>query len=822
MKNEIDKLAEGAAPSMWFQVKASGFRARCGAATVPARARRTLAPNLLSRRLQRAGSSFLNQSGATVVALLALLAFGSDGLGQSASTSLSGRVVEDLIGNGITSDDTPVSGRTIRLFRDNGDQVFNPATDTLVKTDTTRRDGSYAFRNLAAGTYFVQQDLPNRWVQSLPQPDVPDPTVTPAQCGPTPKERNDTMQTAVLTGLIPGTPGTYLARGEIGDNNYQSLDVDMFAVQLTAGSLLQADLDAVTFGSPLDSVLRIFDATGRPLAGDDDALGGGVDSHLDFYAPATGTYYVGVSGNVNVFYDPFVEGSGMFGNYTGEYTIEIKVEPQPRAMPLVVTLAAGEQRSDANLASSRFGSITGTVYVDVNGNGRRDPGEPGMNSLAIAPWHEGTLFGLMPSQSIDLNGDGVIDPATETGLYAFEGLFPGSYEINNPFFFGFGPAGWMQFTPSLDRAASPCLGEVSSGLPTDPGVTGLIPDLTVDLAHGLCDWFVVGNLLHFGQATPNIGLGPMDLIGGPDLGNGSQIVFQRIYQNTALTTYIDVPAGTFTYHPEHGHIHFDDYARYSLRQALPDSNSDGIPEVGAVVAGGQKTSFCLVDVAPYDLTLPNAAPQASGFGCGIQQRISVGWEDIYEPYTPGQQIDITGLAPGQYWLEAVVDPDNHLREANENNNVGRALVSVGPTAPNSRAGAYGVAVVSGQTAGQRDFGLFQLINIGGQVFEDQNRDGQQNNKEHGLNGWIVYLDLNGDGVLNNPEGNGVATALATEPWTTTDNQGNYLFADRGPGAYPVRVVPRPGWILTTLNPAPIAARSGQNVPGVLFGFSSVP
>ena len=26
----------------------------------------------------------------------------------------------------------------------------------------------------------------------------------------------------------------------------------------------------------------------------------------------------------------------------------------------------------------------------------------------------------------------------------------------------------------------------------------------------------------------------------------------------------------------------------------------------------------------------------------------------------GQQIDVTGLAPGQYWLEAHVDPDNHL------------------------------------------------------------------------------------------------------------------------------------------------------------------
>jgi hypothetical protein len=756
------------------------------------------------------------------VTFLAVMALVSNSSGQSSSASLGGRVVEDLTGNGITPDDAAIAGRTIRLFRDNGDHVFNTASDLFVKSDTTRRDGTYSFRSLAAGTYFVQQDLPQRWVQTMPLSAEPDRIVTPAQCGPRPKEHNDTIPTAIPTGLSGATPGTYLAQGEIGDNNYKTLDVDLFQVQVNAGGLLEVDLDAVVFGSPLDAVLRIFDANGRPLAADDDAIGGGVDSHLDFYASSAGTYYVGVSANINVFYDPLVAGSGMFGNFTGEYTIEIKVDPYPRATPLMVSLSPGEQRTDVSLASSRLGSITGTVYVDVNGNGLRDPGEPGMNGLAIAPWLQGTLFGLMPSQNIDLNGDGVIDSATETGLYSFEGLLPGDYEVDNPFFFGFGPAGWMQVTPSLDRSAMPCIGEVSSGPPTDPGVTGLIPDLTVDVEHGLCDWFIVGNQLHFGQATPNIGLGPMDLVGGPDLGNGSQIVYQRIYQDTTLATYIDVEAGTFTYHPEHGHIHFDDYARYSLRQALPDTNGDGVPEVGALVAGGQKTSFCLVDVQPYDLSLPNAAPAASGFGCGIQQRISVGWEDVYEPYTPGQQIDITGLAPGQYWLEAVVDPDNHLREANEYNNVGRTLITIGPTAPTSRAGAYGVALVSGQTAANRDFGLFQLISLSGQVFEDRNHDGQQNNKEHGLDGWIVFLDLNGDGVLNNPEGDGLPTALAKEPWVLSDNQGNFQFVERGPGTYAPRLVPRAGWTQTTANPASIPARSGQNVSGVRFGLTSTP
>src|SRR5262249_51836668 len=156
------------------------------------------------------------------------------------------------------------------------------------------------------------------------------------------------------------------------------------------------------------------------------------------------------------------------------------------------------------------------------------------------------------------------------------------------------------------------------------------------------------------------------------------------------------------------------------RQALPDADGDGLPEVGAVVAGGQKVSFCLVDVAPYDLTLANAAQEPSGFGCGGAQRISVGWEDIYDPLTLGQQIDVSGRAPGQYWLEAVVDPVNRLLESNENNNTGRALVSVGLGGPDAPFGAHGVQLRSGQVVTDKDFANFRVVTISGQVFNDKN------------------------------------------------------------------------------------------------------
>src|SRR5262245_41951033 len=99
------------------------------------------------------------------------LAFASSSLAYAAmGASLSGRALEDLTGNGVSADDKPVQGRVVRLFRDNGDSVFNAATDTLVLSATTGRDGAYTFRNLPAGSYFVQQVLPAFWVQTAPAP----------------------------------------------------------------------------------------------------------------------------------------------------------------------------------------------------------------------------------------------------------------------------------------------------------------------------------------------------------------------------------------------------------------------------------------------------------------------------------------------------------------------------------------------------------------------------------------------------------------------------------------------------------------------------
>ena len=69
--------------------------------------------------------------------------------------------------------------------------------------------------------------------------------------------------------------------------------VALYRVHLDqAGDRIQAAVTAQTTGSCLDSLLRVFDASGRQLALDDQEGG---DSHLTFQAAQPGDYFVGVS-----------------------------------------------------------------------------------------------------------------------------------------------------------------------------------------------------------------------------------------------------------------------------------------------------------------------------------------------------------------------------------------------------------------------------------------------------------------------------------------------------------------------------------------------
>jgi hypothetical protein len=84
-------------------------------------------------------------------------------------SSISGTVLHDLTGNGQSADDTAYAGVRVELFRDlNHDGVLDAGDGAPVALATSGQDGSYAFTNLSANTYFVREVLPFGDVRTAP------------------------------------------------------------------------------------------------------------------------------------------------------------------------------------------------------------------------------------------------------------------------------------------------------------------------------------------------------------------------------------------------------------------------------------------------------------------------------------------------------------------------------------------------------------------------------------------------------------------------------------------------------------------------------
>lgn len=236
----------------------------------------------------------------------------------------------------------------------------------------------------------------------------------------------------------------------------------------------------------------------------------------------------------------------------------------------------------------------------------------------------------------------------------------------------------------MKTAALVCAGSAAIGCGAPDGdellvaqlVGAQLPDIVVrqsDLYDHVVDLAMEPGRVHLrlSNGTANIGEGKLHLYGVlPANGDGTQDVMQRVFGDNG--TFEDRLAGKFLFHDGHNHIHFVDWGAYRIRQILP---GDG---VGAIVAEGNKTSFCIIDLGVHDSSLPNYNPSGEFHSCSSTvQGLSVGWIDIYSKYLPGQSIDITGVPAGQYWLESEVDPLDHVLESDETNNATRIKVTLG-------------------------------------------------------------------------------------------------------------------------------------------------
>ena len=164
--------------------------------------------------------------------------------------------------------------------------------------------------------------------------------------------------------------------------------------------------------------------------------------------------------------------------------------------------------------------------------------------------------------------------------------------------------------------------------------------------------------LRFSTTSWNSGDGPLEIIGGAvDSSTGKQQVDQRIYNSDG--TYTDEFAGNFDWHPAHGHMHFNDYATYTL---------DSVSAPGSSLRTSAKTTFCIIDTTR--MKFKNGPRQPVYRTCGASmQGMSVGWGDTYGYTLAGQSIDVTGLPDGDYTLTIEIDPKGRIAETNETDNI---------------------------------------------------------------------------------------------------------------------------------------------------------
>ena len=188
---------------------------------------------------------------------------------------------------------------------------------------------------------------------------------------------------------------------------------------------------------------------------------------------------------------------------------------------------------------------------------------------------------------------------------------------------------------------------------------GLLPDIVEEIPkHVRVQNTRQREFLRFSTTHWNFGDGALQIRGGgqeapcifEDMATVCTFAMQEILDaNGQIVAFHD--AGVAVFHPEHNHWHQADVAEFAIRETL-----DG-PPVGSRV---RKTTFCLIDLDSSDEFVHEHKTKVYWDCDADLQGISVGYGDPYHHALEGQEIDITGLPAGNYYLTFDANPNQQL------------------------------------------------------------------------------------------------------------------------------------------------------------------
>jgi Ca2+-binding RTX toxin-like protein/protocatechuate 3,4-dioxygenase beta subunit len=393
--------------------------------------------------------------------------------GNAPTGTIEGNKWDDIDRDGKRDADEPAkSGTMIHLIEDtNNNGQYDPGSDALEASQATDSNGHYQFTGLEPGAYIVQEQIPEDHRQTFPAPaasvyadgfeegadDVWSSTQTTEPPSDSANAFLGTFQNETVTldvndlpehetvtlgfdlHVIGGWEG--IASSEPGEN----LLPDRFELDVLGGqSLLDTTfsnvslVDADQEGQPYPQVPQSYpntfgNGTNEPGTGADAVgrLGYGSETR-----PLDTTYRLQYrfehdSPQLRMAFSASGLDSTDSQKRLGERWGLDNVSLEAGGADHYVNLGPGEVDSGNNFGNTEpRGRLVGTILRDANGNQTADAGEFGINGRQVKLVEPGTdnVLDTTHTRTIDLNGDGLIDPQTERGVFRFTGLEPDNYE----------------------------------------------------------------------------------------------------------------------------------------------------------------------------------------------------------------------------------------------------------------------------------------------------------------------------------------------------------------------------------------------------------
>ncbi|NOX63486.1 MAG: hypothetical protein GXP42_16305 [Chloroflexi bacterium] len=316
----------------------------------------------------------------TLSVLLLFILINSLWLPSTAAISLRSQAViggllwRDYNGNGLQDEDDGmgIDGVVVRLFRDDGDALFElNGDDILIVETTTANDGEYRFLADVGAVYWVDVDETTLPVGLSLSPGP--------QSGPEPN-------LVLLNQDVFNIDFGYSPRGGVSGTIFY--DYNMDGVQGLGEN-----------GAPDIEVCLHDDAN--------------ADGRLDAADPLRECTFTDHQGNYL-----------LDGLLYGHYVIVESEQPgvgysTPHIIPVFLDPWLVSSTTAAPIGLVLLADVSGALFVDANHNGRRDPDETGLSGVTV------TVSSLA-------GGDSVVTQSNADGVFLASNLMPGPYRITIP------------------------------------------------------------------------------------------------------------------------------------------------------------------------------------------------------------------------------------------------------------------------------------------------------------------------------------------------------------------------------------------------------